>query len=59
LVDQRVDSESLGEAAQLADRGGALVQVHEMRLDATFGEEAQGGTGVGALPEAEDLDFHR
>src|SRR5882724_10549357 len=29
-----------------------------MGLDATLGEEAERGPGVGALPDAEDLDVH-
>ena len=29
-----------------------------MGLDAALGEEAEGLAGLGALPRAEDLDFH-
>src|SRR2546430_10715737 len=58
-VDQGADPELLGEAAQLARRGGALVQIDEMGLDPALGEEAQRGGGVGALTDTEDLPSHR
>ena len=57
-VDQRLDAELLGEAAELAGRGRALLEVHEVGLDATLGEEAERLPRLGALPDAEDLDFH-
>src|SRR2546422_1754790 len=57
-VDQALHPELLRETPQLAERRGALVEIHEVRLDATLGEEAERGPGVGALADAEDLDFH-
>src|SRR5690349_2424255 len=57
-VDERAYAELLGEAPQLAGRGGALVQIDEVGLDPALGEEAQRGAGVGALADPEDLDFH-
>src|ERR1051325_706405 len=57
-VDQGADTELLGEAAQLAGRGGPLVEIHEVGLDPTLGKETQRGAGVGALPDTEDLHFH-
>ena len=57
-VDQRLHAELLREAPELAGRGRALLQVHEVGLDAPFGEEAERLSGLGALPDAENLDFH-
>src|SRR5205807_613671 len=57
-VDQGADTELLGEAAQLAGRGGPLVEIDEMGLDPTLGKEPQRGAGVGALPDTEDLHVH-
>src|SRR5919198_2006286 len=57
-VDQGADAELLGEATQLAGRGGPLVEINEVGLDPALGEKAQRGARVGALADAEDLDFH-
>src|SRR5947199_51036 len=57
-VDQGLNPELLGEAPQLAERRGALVQVHEVRLDAPLREKPERGPRVGALSDAEDLDLH-
>src|SRR5882762_1687165 len=57
-VDQGLHPELLGETSQLAERRGALVQVDEMRLDPALGEEPEGRASIGALADAEDLDFH-
>src|SRR5205809_6699508 len=57
-VDQRRDAELLREAAQLADRGRALVEIDKVNGDAPFGEEAQGGASSGALLDPEDLNLH-
>ena len=57
-VHQRLHAELLGEPAELARRGGALLQVHEVGLDPPLGEEAERFPRLGTLPDAEDLDFH-
>src|SRR5205814_9279571 len=57
-VDQGADTELLGEAAQLAARGGPLVEIDEVGLDPTLGKETQRGARVGALPDTEDLHVH-
>jgi len=57
-IQQRLDAELLHESLQLARRGRALAQVDEVGLDATLGEEAEGGARGGVLFGAEDLDFH-
>ena len=57
-VDEGLGAELLGEPPELAGRGGALLEVDEMGLDAPLGEETEGFAGVGAPAEAEDLDFH-
>ena len=43
---------------RLPHRRGPLLQVDEMGLDPPLGEETERLPGVGALPDAEDLDFH-
>ena len=57
-VHQRRHAELLREPSELAGRGRALLQVHEMGLDAPLGEEAERFPGLGTLADAEDLDFH-
>src|SRR6266576_7279803 len=49
---------TLFRSPQLAQRRGALVQVHEMAFDAPLGEKTEGGARIGALSDAEDLDLH-
>ncbi|HJQ19780.1 MAG TPA: alpha/beta fold hydrolase [Gemmatimonadaceae bacterium] len=58
-VENSVDAKTLDETLQLARRGRTLEQVDEVGFDATFGEEAQCLASVSALPDTEDLDFHR
>ncbi len=58
-VNQALHPELVREASQLADGRGPLIEVHEVRLDAPFGEEPQRGARVAALPGAEDLDLQR
>lgn len=57
-IDERTHAELLRKAPQLAERRGALVQIHEMRFDTTLGEETDCGTGIAAFFHAKDLDFH-
>jgi len=57
-VDQRLHAELLREAPELAGRGRALLQVHEVGLDPPLGEEPERFPRLAALPDAEDLDFH-
>src|SRR5688572_8738718 len=57
-IDQRLRAELLGEASELARRGGPLLQIHEVGLDPSLGEEAKCLAGFGTLLDAEDLDFH-
>ena len=56
-IDQRRHTKLLREAAQLAERCRALVQVHKMRLDPAFGEKPQRGPRVGALADTEYLNL--
>src|SRR5580765_5590824 len=57
-IDERLHAELLRETPELAGRGRAFLQVHEVGLDAPFGEEAEGLSRLAALPDAENLDFH-
>src|SRR5207248_2397138 len=57
-IDQRGDTELLGEAPQLPQRRRSLVEVDKVRLDPSLGEEPQRGASVGALPDSEDLHLH-
>src|SRR5688572_16413655 len=58
LVDEGAGAEALGEAAQLALRGRALLQVDVVHRDPPLGEEALRLARVLAVVEAEDLDGH-
>src|SRR5688500_10416170 len=58
LVDQRVESELLDEAPQLAGGRRTFHQVHEVDLDPPFGEESLRLPGLRALLHPEDLDLH-
>jgi predicted alpha/beta-fold hydrolase len=58
-VDERIEAELLDESLELAQRSRALVEIHEMCLDSTLGEESQRLAGLGALFHPEDLNFHR
>src|SRR5207245_10602068 len=58
-VDQRRGAEPRGEAPELAARGRALREIHEVHRDPPLREEAERLAGVLAVGEAEDLDVHR
>lgn len=55
-VDESNRTELLGEPPQLAARGRALGEIHEVDGDAPLGEEPLRLAGLLAVPEAEDLD---
>ena len=57
-VDERSHAKLLRESPQLAERRGALVQVHEMRFDTALSEETDCSTGIAAFFHPKDLDFH-
>src|SRR5690242_7530086 len=57
-VDERAHAELLREPLELAERCGALGEIHEVRLDAALGEETERLAGVGTLSRAEDLNVH-
>src|SRR6476661_6092402 len=56
-VDQLLHPELLCEALELTKRGGALHQIHEVRLHTPLGEEPQRLARVGVFLRAEDLDL--
>ena len=57
-VHHRLDTESLGKAAELARRRRPLPQIDEVRLDPPLGEEPEGFPRLAAFLHAEDLNFH-
>jgi hypothetical protein len=57
FVDKRHYAKFLRESPQLAERGGLLQQVDEMRPDPPFREKAQSFTRVRALSDSKDLNF--
>ena len=58
LIDQRSDTELLGESPELSKRRGSFVQVNKVRLDSSFREESHGLSRVCTFFHAEDLYFH-
>src|SRR5690242_5893144 len=58
-IDEAVESKTLDESSELAQRRGSFVEIDEMRPDSSLGEKAQGLSRVGALLYAKDLNFHR
>ena len=53
------DSEPLHEAPQLPRRRGPLLQVDEVGLCPSLSKEAQCFASIGAVPDAEDLNFQK
>ena len=58
-INHLIEPELLNESLELARGCGSLVEIDEMRLDSTLGEEPQSFSGVGAFLHAKDLNFHR
>ena len=57
-IHQRLDPESLDEALKLALGQRPLVEIHEVRLYAAFGEEPKGLSRLRAFLHTKDLNFH-